>query len=143
MGFVNLTKQFAQAAIEDQVKDVLGVKRPAEAPVAAEKPAVSAVPEDVGAAILKQVQAMQAALKENEELVVLFHSGLDPLRVMDIFVPAPQVVVLAGLDAEKNITRVISPAHALQLTCKVMKIQPPAVPARIRFLTPKTPEKKA
>jgi hypothetical protein len=42
--------------------------------------------------------------------------------------------VLAGIDAEKNITRVISPAESLQLTCKVLKA---TKPARIRFITPK------
>jgi hypothetical protein len=137
MGFANLTKQFAQAAIEDQVKDVLDAIRPSE-PAAPEKPATPAAPENVGATILKQVQAMQTALKENEELMVLFHNGLETLRVMDFFVPSPQVIVLAGLDAEKNIMRVISPANALQLTCKVIKTEPPAKPSRIRFLTPKT-----
>ena len=142
MGFSNLTKKFAQAAIEDQVKDVLDAMRPE--PAAPAKPAAPPAPETVGAAILKQVQAMQTALKENEELLVLFHNGLETLRVMDFFVPSPQVIVLAGLDAEKNIMRVIAPADSLQLTCKVMKTQPPATPARIRFLTPpKTaPEKK-
>ena len=82
---------------------------------------------------------MQTALKENEELVVLFHNGLETLRVMDFFVPSPQVMVLAGLDAEKNIMRVVASADSLQLTCKVMRLQPPAKPARIRFLTPKAP----
>ena len=139
MGFGNLTKKFAQAAIEDQVKDVLDAMRPAETTAAPAKTATPAAPESVGATIIKQVQAMQTALKENEELLVLFHNGLETLQVVDFFVPSPQVIVLAGLDAEKNIMRVISPADSLQLTCKVMKIQPPAKPARIRFLTPKGP----
>lgn len=138
MGFSNLTKKLAQAAIEDQVKDVLDAIRPETTPAPA-KPATPPAPETVGATILKQVQAMQTALKENEELVVLFHNGLETLRVMDFFVPSPQVMVLAGLDAEKNIMRVVAPADSLQLTCKVMKILPPAKPARIRFLTPKAP----
>jgi hypothetical protein len=138
MGFSNLTKKLAQAAIEDQVKDVLDAMRPETTP-APPKPAASPPPETVGATILKQVQAMQTALKENEELVVLFHNGLETLRVMDFFVPSPQVMVLAGLDAEKNIMRVVAAADSLQLTCKVMKLQPPAKPARIRFLTPKAP----
>jgi len=138
MGFSNLTKKLAQAAIEDQVKDVLDAMRPETTP-APPKPAAPPPPETVGATILKQVQAMQTALKENEELVVLFHNGLETLRVMDFFVPSPQVMVLAGLDAEKNIMRVVAAADSLQLTCKVMKLQPPAKPARIRFLTPKAP----
>jgi len=139
MGFGNLTKKFAQAAIEDQVKDVLDAMRPAETTAAPAKPATPAAPETVGATIIKQVQAMQTALKENEELLVLFHNGLETLQVVDFFVPSPQVIVLAGLDAEKNIMRVISPADSLQLTCKVMKIVPPAKPARIRFLSPRGP----
>ena len=141
MGIGDLTKQFAQEAIENQVKDVLDSFRPTEAPKTAAKPpetpAVDKTVDGTGAVIVKQVQAMQTALKENEELVITFHNGLETLRVLDFFVPSPQVIVLAGLDAEKNIMRVIAPADSLQLTCKVMKLQPPAKPARIRFLSPK------
>jgi hypothetical protein len=136
MGFTNLTKQIAQAAIQEQLKDVMDAVRSPEAPAAADKPSAPPIPESVGAVIIKQVQAMQTALKETEELVVLFHTGAEMLRVMDFFVPSPQVIVLAGLDAEKNIMRVISPSESLQLTCKVMKIQPPNKPFRVRFLAP-------
>ncbi len=142
MGLGDLTKQFAQEAIENQVKDVLDALRPSEppkvSPKAPEAPGVADKPVDgAGAVIVKQVQAMQTALKENEELVIMFHNGVETLRVLDFFVPSPQVIVLAGLDSEKNIMRVISPADCLQLTCKVIKLQPPAKPARIRFLSPK------
>src|ERR1700676_3781075 len=103
MGLGEITKQFAKEAIESQVKDVLSIP---ETP-AAEKPGVPAAPEPVGATIIRQVQAMQAALKENEELVVLFHTGQETLRVLDVFQASPQVIVLAGFDAEKNITRIV------------------------------------
>jgi hypothetical protein len=134
MGLGEITKQFAKEAIESQVKDVLSIP---ETP-AAEKPGVPAAPEPVGATIIRQVQAMQAALKENEELAVLFHNGQETLRVLDVFQASPQVIVLAGFDAEKNITRVVSPAESLQLTCKVIKTQASAKPVRIRFITPKS-----
>ncbi len=78
---------------------------------------------------------MQSALKDNEELVVVFHNGVEALRVLDFFIPSAKVIVLAGVDAQKNITRVISSAASLQLTCKVMKVEPTAKPVRIRFLT--------
>jgi len=45
---------------------------------------------------------MQKALKEDEELVVLFHSGAEKIRVLEIFVPSWQVAVLKGLDADRN-----------------------------------------
>jgi hypothetical protein len=131
MGLGDLTKQFAKQAIESQVKDVLAAPEPA-ADKAAQVP-----PESAGATIVRQLQAMQAALKENEELVVLFYNGLETLRVLDFFQASPQVIVLAGFDSEKNTTRVISPAESLQLTCKVVKTPASAKPVRIRFITPK------
>ena len=130
MGFGDLTKQLAQEAIESALRP----DPPKPAPSTA-KPPIAALTEDVSATIVKQVQGMQAALKENEELVVVFHNGHEALRVLDFFVPSTQVIILAGMDAQKNITRVISPAASLQLTCKVMKVEPTAKPVRIRFLT--------
>jgi hypothetical protein len=102
-----------------------------------DKPAAQAPPDSISATILKQVQAMQNALKENEELMVLYCNGLETLRVLDFFLPSAQVIVLTGIDSEKNVTRVISPAETLQLTCKVVKAQPPTKPFRIRFITPR------
>jgi hypothetical protein len=131
MGLGEITKQFAKEALLDTL-------RPADPPRVSEGSATEKVAgEGAGATILRQVQAMQTALKENEELLVLFHNGFETLRVLDFFVPSAQVIVLAGIDTDKNITRVIAPAESLQLTCKVMKVQPPAKPARIRFITPK------
>ncbi len=101
------------------------------------KPAGPVQGENVCATILGQVQAMQKALKDDAELLVLVTAGGETLRVLEVFVPSWNVVVLAGIDSEKNITRVVSPAESLQLICKVMKVQPPAKPVRIGFITPK------
>ena len=65
---------------------------------------------------------MQKALKDDEELVVWFANAGEKLRVMEIFLPSPKVAVLSGHDAERNLTRVISPVDALQLVAKVMKV---------------------
>ena len=85
--------------------------------------------------MLAQVQAMQKALKEDEELIVLFHAGVETVRVLEFFFPSWQVAVLNGIDPEKAVTRVISPVESLQLVCKVVKA--PAKPTRINFFTPK------
>ncbi len=132
MGLGEITKQIAKEAILDSLRPP-ELSKISET-LSSDKPAAAGPTETVGVTILKQVQAMQTALKENEELVVLFHNGLEMLRVLDFFVPSPQVLVLAGIDTEKNITRVISSAESLQLTCKVMKS---TKPVRIRFITPK------
>ena len=141
MALGDFTRQLAQEAIGNQVKDVLDALRPPDlsriaGTLPADKPAVAGPQDHTGAVILKQVEAMQNALKENEELVVLFHSGVETLRVLDFFVPSPQVIVLAGIDTDRNITRAISPAESLQLVCKVMKLQPEAKPVRVRVLRP-------
>jgi hypothetical protein len=80
---------------------------------------------------------MQKSLKEDQELVVLCTTGLGTLRVLEIYAPSWRVVVLTGIDADKTVTRVISPVESLQLVCKPMAVQAGAKPAHIRFVTPK------
>lgn len=126
MALGEFTKQLAQQAIGNQVKDLL------------ETPAVAPAPEGIGPTIFTQVQAMQKALKEDQELVVLFHSGAETIRVVEFFAPSWQVAVLTGLDANKNVTRIVSPFESLQLICKPMRSAPaPAKPLRINFIAPK------
>ena len=96
-----------------------------------------AQPETLGAAILGQIQAMQKALKEDQELLVMCQAGAESVRVLEIFVPSWQIFILAGVDANRNTTRIISPAEALQLVCKVIKAPPGPQPNRIIFKTPK------
>ena len=104
-----------------------------------EKPATNpGQPEKLYAAILAQVQAMQKALKEDQELVVLFNSGTESIRVFEIFVPSPQVLVLSGIDSQKNTARVILPVASAQLICKVVRIQPPARPTKVGIVLPKS-----
>jgi hypothetical protein len=125
MGFGNFTKQLATEAIADVLS-----------PEKSDKAATPST-DSTGAAIVKQVQAMQGALKEGEELMVLFHNGIEALRVLDFFQPTPQLVVMTGLDEARNVTRIILPGDKLQLTCKVMKVQPGAAPVRVRFIAGK------
>ena len=124
MALAELTKQLAQQAL-------LSATSPAKEPVA------PAQKESVCAVILAQINAMQKALKEDEELVVLFQSGAEKIRVMEIFVPSWQVTVLKGLDADRNPVRVVSPAELLQLVCKVVKAPPGVKPARVGLIAPK------
>ncbi|MBI4906967.1 MAG: hypothetical protein HY820_25290 [Acidobacteria bacterium] len=125
MGFGHLTKQLATEALADALS-----------PEKSEK-AASPVAESLGAGIVRQVQAMQTALKESEELVVLFHNGIEALRVLDFFQPSTQLVVMTGLDGARNLTRVVLPGDRLQVTCKVVKVQPGAQALRVRFIAPK------
>jgi hypothetical protein len=124
MALAELTKQLAQQAL-------LSATSPAK------EPAAPAQKETVCAVILAQINAMQKALKEDEELVVLFQSGAEKIRVMEIFVPSWQVAVLKGLDADRNPVRVVSPAELLQLVCKVVKAPPGVKPARVGLIAPK------
>jgi len=126
MALAELTKQLAQQAL-------LSVTSPAKEPAA---PAPKEK-ESVCFVLLAQINAMQKALKEDEELVVLFHTGAEKIRVMEIYVPSWQVAVLKGLDADRNPARVISPAERLQLICKVVKAPPGVKPARVGLIAPK------
>jgi hypothetical protein len=121
----DLTKQFAKQAIGDTVKDIIDPQAAAPAPL------------DIGSALLAEVQAMQKALREEDELVVLFPAGNEMIRVFEIYTPTKAVAVLSGLDPQKNRTRVVTPVHALQLVCKVFRVAPGAKPTRVNFIAPK------
>jgi len=125
MALGDLTKQLASQAIRNAVNP----------------PAAPARPDNPGTAILAQVQAMQKALKEEEELIVLIHAGGETVRVLEFFFPSWQVAVLTGIDTgtgnDKPVTRVIAAVESLQLVCKVTKVPPGATPARIKFVTPR------
>lgn len=128
-----ITKHLAQEALGHQVKEVVdslsdgGAK---ETPAAADEGNLSA-------AILAQVQAMQSALKDDQELVVTCTVGAATLRVHELFAPSSRMMVVTGMDTDRAITRVISPAAALQLVCKPTAVRPEMKPVRIRLVLPK------
>jgi hypothetical protein len=122
MALGDLTKQIAQQALLSAT-----TKEPAPPPQ----------PENVAATFLGQIAAMQKALKEDEELVVLYHNGAERVRVMEVFAPSREVAVLSGTDSERNRTRVICAVASLQLTCKVIKVPPGTKPVRVGLINPK------
>ena len=89
-----------------------------------------------------QVQGMQNALKEDQELFVQCVAGGEVIRVMEVFAPSSKVLVLTGLDKEKSLTRIISPADSVQLVCKPVAVPAGAKANRIRLVTP-NPKPKA
>jgi hypothetical protein len=142
MAFGNIGRVIAGQAIENTKKNVMDALRTPETAKAAEKiqserPAAAAPGETIGAVILGQIQAMQRAMKEDQELMVLFTAGGETLRVLEIFVPSLQVFVLAGIDAEQNVTRVVIPAEAATLVCKIMKVAPESLPIRVNVRSPR------
>ena len=122
MAFVDLTKQLASQALQSAMQE------PAPAPPAADNP---------GAVILNQIGAMQNKLKDDEELVVFFQSGSDRIRVMEIFLPSPQVVLVSGIDANRVPVRAVSAVGVLQLVTRVGKVQPGAKATRVNLVAPK------
>jgi hypothetical protein len=122
--------QLAKQAIADQVADML---EPAKQPA---KPAAAAA-ENLGLTIMNQIQAMQKACKEDQELIALCHTGQENIRLVEVYVPSPQLMVLTGFDPNKNLTRIVTPVNATQIVCKIVKVQPGVTPAKIAFVTPK------
>jgi hypothetical protein len=102
------------------------------------KPAAPAAPETPAAVVLGQLQAMQKALKDDEELLVQVHTGREMIRVLEIFLPSWQVAVLSGVDPEGKTTRVIAPAERVQLVCKVLKVAAGAKPHRLGLVAPRS-----
>ena len=137
VGIGELTKQFAKEAISEQVKDVLSGGAPAET-------AVAPAPDSLTAILMGQVQAMQGALKDDQELIVFATVGSTTIRVHELFAPSPKLLVLTGTDTiDRSLTRLISPADAVQLVCKPATM-PAGAPkaARIRFVTPHSAKTK-
>jgi hypothetical protein len=127
VALADLTKQLAEQAIAGTIRST--TSKPEAAP--------TVQTEDVGATIVGEIQAMQKALKEEDDLLVLFHDGNEPLRIVEIFMRSRNVLVLTGYDAEKNVTRVVAHVEGLRLICKVMKTPPGAKPVRITVVAPK------
>lgn len=121
MALGEILKQSAKNVIGNQVNEAL-----------TGKPA-AAVTETLASVVLGQIQAMQKALKEDQELAVFVNSGAEQIRVAEIYVPTWQILVLTGLDADKNLTRVICPADTTQLICKVLHVSLPATPTRVKL----------
>jgi hypothetical protein len=141
MALGEIAKQVASQALKAPVKDVLNSLRPADAGQATEALKNTRPPtapsENLCAAVLGQIQQMQKAVKEDEELLVLLHNGLETMRVLEIYVPSWGVMVLTGIDAERNLTRVISPVETVQLICKVTKMAGAAKPVKVALIAPK------
>jgi hypothetical protein len=69
--------------------------------------------------------------------VVLCNTGVEVLRIREIFLPNWKLAVLIGTDSNNVLTRVIQPVEQLNLTCKPMPVQTPGQPLRLRCVGPK------
>ena len=142
MSLAQITKQLAQQAVGDSVKEAIDSLRPADAAAVADslsgqRQTTPASTDNLAVAIVGQVQAMQNALKDDQELIVICSAGMETLRVLEFFTPSPRLLVMTGIDTSKTITRVICPAETLQLVCKPMTVQTGTKAARVRFVSPK------
>jgi len=126
MAIGEFTKQIAQQAILSATSK--------DAP-----PSPATPQENPSAVVLGQVAAMQKALKDDEELVITCQG----IRVVEIFAPSRQMVVLTGHDADRALTRIIAGVDSLQLVCKVGKAQPGGKPLRVGLITPKPKDSNA
>ena len=122
MAFTDLTKQLATQALQSAIQD--------PAP-----PTPS--PDNPGATILNQIGAMQKALKDDEELVIHVECAGEKIRVMEMFLPSPQVVVLTGADANRAMTRVVATVSSLQLVVHTGKVPSGAKAVRVNLVMPK------
>jgi hypothetical protein len=142
MSLVQVGKQLAQQMVGEKMKDVVDSLRPPDAskildPLKGEKPPTPGPGESLGSVVVGQIQAMQRACKEDQELMVLCGAGLDTMRVLEIYAPTWQVLVMTGIDTDHNVTRVISPVASVQFVCKVVSVQAGAKPAKVSFIIPK------
>jgi hypothetical protein len=142
----SIGKALVNEALDTTKKSVIdavtGPSKPT-APAALANAPESNISISTGAAIVGQIQAMQRPLKDDQELAVSVHAAGETLRVTEIFVPNSEVLVLAGTDAQGNITRFITPASAAQVVCRILKVAPGATASRVNVLTPRPQPKPA
>ena len=134
MSLGDITKQIAKEVVGAQVDEVLGSVRGTEAKPEA---AAAAAIEAPAALIMAEVQKMQAALKDDKELQVQCTAAGESLRVVELFAPSPQILVLTTLDADRTVSRVVAGAASVQLVCKPIAVKEGAKPLRLRFVTAK------
>ena len=70
-------------------------------------------------------------------LYIHFQQGDEKIRVIEVFLPSPQVAVLTGLDANRVLVRIVSAIPALQLVIRTIKSQPGSKPLRVGLVVPK------
>ena len=129
---LEFAKQLAKDALGTQMKDVVDSFRAGSEGTAA----AEAASDNLASIIIGQVTAMQNALKEDQELVVTSTIGQESFRVFEVFAPSPRLLVLTGVDAERNVTRVIAAVDSVQLVCKPMAVKADAKPVRLRCVVP-------
>jgi len=119
MALGEITKQIAQEVLINAT-----TKEPAPPPA----------PESAISTIFGELGRMQKALKEDEELVVLYQTPAERIRVLEIYAASKQVVILSGPDPERKLTRVVAAVESLQLVCKVAKATPGAKATRVNLV---------
>jgi hypothetical protein len=122
MALGEITKQLAQEVLISAT-----TKEPAPAPT----------PEAAISVIFGELGRMQKALKEDEELLVLFQTASERIRVLEIYAASKQVVVLSGPDSNRSLTRVVAAVESLQLVCKIAKAPQGTKPARVNLVSGK------
>ena len=127
MSLGDLTKQFAEQAINKQVKSVTDSLRGTPEPVEG----------SLGSVLMGQIQAMQKSLKDDQELLLTLYMGQESWRVVEIYAPSWAVWVLTGINSERQVVRIVTPAATVQLVCKVVKAASDAKPARVNCIPPK------
>jgi hypothetical protein len=135
MGIGAITKQLAAEALGNQMAEVMEGLRPSETPAA------NAEPESLTGVVMAQVHAMQNALKEDQELLVLCTVGPTTLRVLELYAPSPKLLVITGAEGERGIARIISPVESVQLVCRPVPVKPESKPVRVRMVAGKTKAK--
>ena len=98
--------------------------------------------ESVQAALVEHVKSLQSKLGPDQELLVTCSTGTEVIRVMEIVLPNWHLMILIGVDGRGNATSIAISMQGVQLTCKVIKVEPQQQPVRIGFVLPDPIEKK-
>ena len=83
-----------------------------------------------------QFTALAKIAREDEDVAVYASVGSDRLRVFDIEIASPTLVVLHGIDAEGARTSALVHPDALNFLCKVVKLKPGAKRRPVGFHAP-------
>jgi hypothetical protein len=79
------------------------------------------------------IEAWQQNLGPDQQLLVYYTNGVEMIRVGHVYMSLTDVAVISGSDQEGKATQVVAHLHALQVVCKVVKVDENKEKTKIEF----------
>ena len=117
-----------------RIPDYSAMSRKVEETVRNIRPPAQQKAESIKETITSHIKRLQTDLKEDEELLAYYFTGIEPIRVMHLLFQSWHLVILIGQDNGGNFSTAIMNIENVRLTFKVVKVKEDRPPVRIGFV---------